>query len=97
MVFEGIHDFEFGKYYSLAIEWDSKEAKAENRKKLAERKLKLADKRSKAAELDNLRERVKKATGVRWFLKEVESAQIRLGDLQRLAEDAKRDLEPFNR
>lgn len=95
--FEGVQEFDFGKYYSLAIEWDGKEAKAENKKKLAERKLKLAEKRLKAAESDDLGERVERATWIRLFLKEAESAQMRLDDLQLLAEDAKRDLEPFNK
>jgi len=95
--FEGIQELEFASYYSLAIECGGEEAKAENKKKLAERKLRLAEKRLKAAQSDDLGERVERATWVRLFLREVESAQLRLDKLQRLAENAKRDLEPFKR
>ena len=94
--FEGIQELEFGSYYSLAIKCSGEEGKAKKKEKLAERKLRLAEKRLKAAESDNLGERVERAAWVRLFLKEVESAQMRLDKLQGLAEDAKRDLEPFN-
>ena len=95
--FEGIQELDFAKYYSLAIERGSEEGKAEDKQELAERKLRLAEKRLKAAESDDLGERVERANWVRLFLKEVESAQTQLGELQRLSEDVKRDLEPFNR
>lgn len=95
--FEGIQELEFASYYSLALQCSGEERKARKMEKLAERKLRLAEKRLEAAESENLGERVEKATWVALFLKEVESTQIRLGELQRLAEDAKRDLEPFKR
>ena len=95
--FEGIQELGFASYYSLAIECGHEEAKAENKKKLAERKLRLAEKRLKAAESDDLGERAERATWIGLFLKEVESAQMRLDELQRLAEDAKCDAEPFDR
>ena len=61
-------------YYSLAIEYNQEEAKAENKEKLAERKLGFARKRLKAAESDDLGEKIERATWERLFLKEVESA-----------------------
>lgn len=95
--FEGTQELEFGNYYGLAIECNREEAKANKKKESAERKLRLAEKRLKTAESNDLGERVEKATWVGLFLKEVESAQLRLNELQRLAENARRDLEPFNR
>lgn len=95
--FEEIQELEFGTYYSLAVKCSGEEWRAKEKEELAERKLRLAEKRLKAAELDELGERVERATWVRLFLKEVESAQMRLDKLQRLAEDAERESEPFNR
>ena len=95
--FEGIQELEFGSYYSLVLEWGGKEAKAEREVELAKRKLRLAEKRLKIAESDDLGERVERATWVGLFLKQVESAQVRLAELQYVAENAERDLEPFNR
>lgn len=95
--FEGIQELDFANYYNLAIECGGEEAKAQNREKLAERKLRLAEKRSKVAESDDLGEKVERATWVGLFLEEVESAQMRLDNLQRLAKNAQSDLEPFNR
>jgi len=95
--FEGIQELEFASYYSLAIECGREEAKVESKEELAERKLRLAEKRLKAAESDDLGERVERATWVALFLKEVESTQPRLDELQRLADNAKRNLEPFKR
>jgi len=95
--FEEIQELEFASYYSLAVQCSGEEGKAEKREKLAERKLRLAEKKLKAAESGDLGERVERATWVALFLKEVESAQIQLDELQRLAEDAKRELEPYSR
>lgn len=95
--FEGIQELEFANYYSLAIECGREEAKAKKKMKSAELKLRLAEKRLKAAESDDLGERVERVTWIGLFLKEVESAQMRLDELQRLAEDAKCELEPFDR
>ncbi len=97
LAFEGIQELEFASYYSLAIECGNEEARARKKMESAERKLRLAEKRLKAAESDDLGERVERATWIGLFLKEVESAQMRLHELQRLAEDAKCDAEPFDR
>ena len=80
----------------MAIRRDSEKAKAKNKKKLAERKLRLVEKKLKPAESDDLEERVERATCVGLFLKEVEYTQMRLNELQRLAEDAKRELKSYN-
>ena len=48
------------------------------------------------SELDNLRKRVGRTTWEGLFLKEIESAKMRVDDLQRLYEDAKRESEPFH-
>lgn len=95
--FKGIQELEFANYYSLAIECGREEAKARKKMKSAERKLRLARKRLKAAESDGLGERVQRATWIGLFLKKVESAQMRLDELQRLAEDAKCESEPYSR
>lgn len=97
LAFEGIQELEFASYYSLAIECGNEEARARKKMESAERKLRLAEKRLKAAESDDLGDRVERATWIGLFLKEVESAQMRLHELQRLAEDAKCDAEPFDR
>ncbi|KAL9606106.1 MAG: hypothetical protein Q9179_000732 [Wetmoreana sp. 5 TL-2023] len=95
--FEGIQELEFARYYSLAIECSGEKGKAEKKEKLAQRKLRLAEKRLEAAESDNLGESVERATWVRLFLKEVEATRRRLDELQRVAENAKRELEPYRR
>ena len=95
--FEGIQELEFASFYSLSIQQSGEEGKAKKRERLAKQQLKLAEERLNAAESDDVGEIVEKATWVGLFLKEVESAQMRLGELQRLADDAKSDLEPFNR
>ncbi|KAF7506289.1 hypothetical protein GJ744_011862 [Endocarpon pusillum] len=99
--FEGIQELGFATYCGLAMEWGGEEVKAEKKEKLAERKLRLAErklrlaeKRLKTAESDNLGEMVERELWVGLFLKELESAQIRLNEVQPLAEDAKRILDP---
>ncbi|KAI4228463.1 MAG: hypothetical protein L6R40_008128 [Gallowayella cf. fulva] len=95
--FEGVQELEFASEYSLTIECNKERARVEKKEELAERKLRLAEKRLKAAGSDDLGESVERATWMRLFLKEVESAQIRMDELQRLAGDAKCELEPYNR
>ena len=92
--FEEVQKLEFASYYSLILESSSEEGGAEKKVKSAERQLRLAETRLKAAESDDLGESVERATWVRLFRNEVESAQMRMDELQRLAEDAKRELEP---
>ena len=95
--FEGIQELDFATDYGLSIEYSREKGKAERKEKVAEHKLRLAETKLKAAESDDLGDMVERATWVRLFLREVESAQMRLSKLQRLAENARRDLEPFNR
>ncbi|KAL8801323.1 MAG: hypothetical protein Q9182_004529 [Xanthomendoza sp. 2 TL-2023] len=95
--FEAVQELDFASEYSLTIEYSKERFRAEKKVELAERKLRLAEKRMNAAGSDDLGESVERATWIRLFLKEVESAQIRMNDLQRLAVDAKRELEPFNK
>ncbi|KAI9704970.1 MAG: hypothetical protein M1836_006750 [Candelina mexicana] len=97
LAFEGVQELEFASYYSLAVKCSGEEGRAEKEEQLAERKLRLAEKRLKAAESDDLGESVERLTWVNLFLKKVESTQIRLDKLQRLAEDARRESEPFKR
>ncbi|KAL8816168.1 MAG: hypothetical protein Q9223_004777 [Gallowayella weberi] len=94
--FEGVQELEFASYYSLILECGGEEGEAEKKVKLAERKLRLAETRLKVAESDDLGESVERATWVRLFRKEIKSAQMRMDELQRLAEDAERELEPEN-
>ena len=95
--FEGIQEFEFAEYCSLADRWCCKVARTEGYKEAAGRKLTLAEKRMKIAESVDLGERFERASWIGIFLKEVESAQMRLDDLLDLAESAIRGLEPFKR
>ena len=94
-VFEGNQELDFANYLELNIKCSGDEAKAKCQKGLAQRKLRFAEQKLQAAESDDLGERVERAMWDRLFLKEVESAQIRLEGLQHLAENAKRDFEPF--
>ena len=95
--FEGIQELDFATDYGLSIEYSREKGKAKKKEELAERKLRLAETRLKATESSDLGEIVERVAWIRLFLKEVESAQMRLDELQRLAENARRDLEPFNR
>ncbi|KAI4225864.1 MAG: hypothetical protein L6R40_008341 [Gallowayella cf. fulva] len=95
--FEEVQEFEFASYYTLILESSNEEAGAEKKVESAERKLRLAEKRLKAAGSDDLGESVERATWVKLFRKELESAQMRMDKLQHLAEDAKRELEPHKR
>ncbi|KAL9123851.1 MAG: hypothetical protein Q9217_006760, partial [Psora testacea] len=94
--FEEIEGLEFGKYYSMALEWSEKEGEAEEKEKLAERKLRMAKKRSEAAQSEELGERVERDRWIGWFTKEVELQRTRLDELQRLADEARRDVDPYN-
>ena len=94
--FEEFQELEFGHYYGLAVKHSSEEGKAKKKENLAERKLKLVEERLKTAESDDLGEMVGRATWEERFLKEVESAKMRVDDLQRLYKSAKRETEPFH-
>ncbi|KAL9011221.1 MAG: hypothetical protein Q9173_003916 [Seirophora scorigena] len=94
--FEEIEGLESGKYYAMARDWGEKEGKAKRKEALAERKLRMAKKRSEAAQLEELGERVERDRWIGWFTKEVESQRTRLDELRRLADEAKRDVEPYN-
>ncbi|KAL8650292.1 MAG: hypothetical protein Q9210_003911 [Variospora velana] len=94
--FEEIEGLEHGKYYGMALEWSEKEGKAERKKELAERKLRMAKERSEAAQLEELGERIERDRWIGWFKKEVESQRTRLDELQRLADEAKCDVKPYN-
>ncbi|KAL9100367.1 MAG: hypothetical protein Q9163_004249 [Psora crenata] len=92
--FEEIEGLEFGKYYSITLDWSSKEAKAKEKEELAERKLRIAKKRLEAAHSEELGEKVERVSWIGWFVKEVESQRTRVDELQRSADEARRDLEP---
>ena len=94
--FEKIQKLEFANFYSLIIECGNKEGRAE-KKKSTEQRLKLAEKRLNAAKSNHLKKRVERNVWIGLFLKEIESAQMRLNELQRLTENAKCDVEPFKR
>ena len=94
--FEEFTDFEFNVWYDLAVKNSSEEGKAEEQKNLAKRKLRLAEERLKTAESDDLGERVERVTWEGLFLKEVESAKMRVNSLQHLYVDAKRKTERFH-
>lgn len=59
-IFERIQKFEFVNYYSLAIECEREEGKAEKKMKSTEQKLKLTEKKLKIAESDDLKKRVER-------------------------------------
>jgi len=96
-VFEEIEKLEFVSYYSLAVQCSNEKEKAKKRKKLTKRKLRLTEKKLKIVESSNLKKRVEKTTWIVLFLKEIESAQMQLNELQRLTENTKRELELYNR
>ncbi|KAI9777433.1 MAG: hypothetical protein M1816_004723 [Peltula sp. TS41687] len=78
--FEAVQELDnFATYYSLAVENGNEESKAWDKMTLAEQKLRLAETRLKTAQLDDLGETVERATWIGLFLKEVQSARIRLG------------------
>ena len=93
--FEEFQELEFGHYYGLAVKHSSEEGKAKKKENLAERKLRLAEERLKTAELNNLGERIERAAWIRLFQDEVERVKMPLDELQRLAEDARRDVMPY--
>ncbi|KAL8904663.1 MAG: hypothetical protein Q9207_003112 [Kuettlingeria erythrocarpa] len=94
--FEEIEGLEFGKYYGMALEWMEKEGKAERKVKSAERELRMAKKRLEVAQLEELGERVERDRWIGWFTKEVEPQRTRLDELRHLADEAKRDVEPYD-
>lgn len=95
--FEGVHELDnFATYYGLAVKQGDEEFAAQSKRDLAERELQLAEKRLKAAQSDDLGETVERATWIGLFLKEAQSTQMRLEKLQQLAENAERDLEPYD-
>ena len=94
--FEEIKDIGFGKYYGMMLDWGEKEGKAERKRELAERKLRVAKTRLEAAQSEELREMLERDRWIGWFEKEVESQRTRINKLQRLADKAKRDVEPYD-
>ena len=95
--FEKIQKFEFVSYYNLIIECGREKEKNEKKMKSTEQKLRLTKKKLKIAESNDLKEKVKKITWIELFLKKIESAQMRLNELQRLTEDVKCELKPYSR
>ena len=93
---EEMEELEFGKYLGMNLEWSEKFAGAEEKKELAERKPRMAKERSEAAQSEELGERVKRDRWIDIFVEEVESRRTRLDELQRLTDEAKRDVEPYN-
>ena len=93
---EEIEELEFGQYLGMTFEWREKHAKAEGNKELAERKFSMAKKRLEAAQSQELGEKVERDRWIDVFVEELESQRTRLDELQRLADEAKRDAEPYN-
>ncbi|KAL8941535.1 MAG: hypothetical protein Q9211_001782 [Gyalolechia sp. 1 TL-2023] len=93
--FEGVQELAFAEEWSLTLELSKERSRADKKVELAEGRLRLAEKRLEATGSDNLGESVERATWVRWFLKEVETAQVRLSEKRRLADDARRECEPY--
>ena len=89
--FEKTQKYEFVNFYSLTIKCRGEEGKTKKKKTLTKRRLKLADKRLKAAKSNDLKKRVEKTIWIELFLKEVQSAQMRLDESQRLTENATRE------
>ncbi len=94
--FEEIEDMEFGQYYSMNLDWHEREAKAKKKEELAERKLKIAKTRLGAAQSEEIGESVERDQWIGWFVKEVESQRTKVDELQRLAHEARRDVEPYD-
>ncbi|KAI9889401.1 MAG: hypothetical protein M1814_005337 [Vezdaea aestivalis] len=94
--FEEIEDIEFGKYYGMCLDWSEKEGEKERKEELAKWKLKVAKTRLEVAQSEELGEMVERDCWIGWFEKEVISQQTRMDELQRLADEAKRDVEPYN-
>ena len=95
--FEEIEDMEFGQYYSMNRDWHEKEAKAKKKEELAERKLKIAKIRLRATQSEEIGENVQRNQWIDWFVKEAESQRTRVDELERLAHEARRDVEPYDK
>lgn len=80
----------------MTLEWGSKEGEAKEKQKLAERKLRIAKKRLETAQSEELGEKVDRDRWIDAFVKEVRSQRARVDKLQRLADEAQRDLKPYN-
>lgn len=94
--FEEIEGLEVGRCYSMTLEWGDKEENAKRKQEQAERKLRMAQKRSETAQSEELGKKVGRDRWIDFFVKEVESQRISVDELQRSADEAKRDVEPYN-
>ncbi|KAI9779204.1 MAG: hypothetical protein M1816_003644 [Peltula sp. TS41687] len=95
--FEAVQELDnFATYYSLAVENGNEESKAWDKMTLAKQKLRVAETRLKTAQLEDLGETVERATWIGLFLKEVQSARIRLDEIPK-SEHCKDDYLPGGR
>jgi hypothetical protein len=65
--------------------------------KSTEQKLKLTKKRLKIVESNDLKKKIERIIWIELFLKKIESAQMRLNELQRLIENVKCELKSYNK
>jgi hypothetical protein len=65
--------------------------------KLTKQKLRLTKKRLKTTKSNDLRKKIEKIICIELFLKKIESAQMRLNELQRLTENVKCELKSYSR
>jgi hypothetical protein len=91
--FEELHD-SFASYYGLAVKHNSEEATAQRKMEFAEQHLRLVEKRLEVAY--TLGETVERGAWIRCFLEAVELTRMQLENIQRCAEIAHRELEPFD-
>ena len=96
-VFEEIEELELGIFFSMNLEWGVKVEEAKRKQEQAERKLSVAKTRSEAANSKELGEKVERDRWIGWFAQEVKSRRKRMDELQRLADEVKRDVEPYDR
>lgn len=94
--FEEFEGLNFGEYLSMIHELGNKEEKAEKKQELAKRMLRIAKKRLETAQSENLGRKVGRERWIDFFDKEVRSQQRRVNESKHLADEAKRDEEPYN-
>ena len=94
-VFEEIEELPFETFFGMNLEWGDKVEKAKRKQEQMERKLRVVKARSEAAKSKVLGEKVERDRWIGWFAQEVKSRRRRRDELQRLFDEAKRDVEPY--
>ena len=93
--FEEIERLEFRRFIGIIEDWGNKVEETKKKQELAERKLKVAKTKWEASQSEELGDTVERSRWIGWLEKKVVSRRTKMDELNRSADEAKRDMEPY--